>query len=144
MNNNWSGLVMDGSHENMNRLRQWKYFWKYDLLAIAAFITKEKINQLISDAGYHGDIGILSIDLDGNDYWILNVIDCVSPRILICEYNNIYGIEHAVSIPYDEKFFRTEAHYSNLYGALAAFGIGLKKTIIILWEATVLGIMLFC
>lgn len=123
MNNNWSGLVMDGSHENMNRLRQWKYFWKYDLSAVAAFITKENINQLISDAGYHGDIGILSIDLDGNDYWILNAINCVSPRILICEYNNIYGIEHAVSIPYDEKFFRTEAHYSNLYwgASLSAF-----------------------
>lgn len=123
MNNNWSGLVMDGSNENINHLKQWKYFWKYDLSAVAAFITKDNINQLILDAGYRGDIGILSIDLDGNDYWILNAIDCVSPRILICEYNSIYGKEQMVSIPYDEKFFRTEAHYSNLYwgASLAAF-----------------------
>lgn len=41
------------------------------------------------------DIGILSIDIDGNDYWVLNAIDCVRPRILICEYNNIFGGEGA-------------------------------------------------
>lgn len=123
INNNWSGLVIDGSSQNMKRLKNWKYFWKYDLTAVAAFITKENINQLIIDAGYSGDIGILSIDLDGNDYWILNTIDCVSPRILICEYNSIYGNEQMVSVPYDEKFFRTEAHYSNLYwgASLSAF-----------------------
>ena len=115
MNNNWTGFVMDGSEENINSLLNWQYFWKYDLLAKAVFITKDNINQLISDAGFSGDIGILSIDLDGNDYWVLNAIDCVQPRILICEYNSIYGSEEAVCVPYDETFYRTEKHYSNLY-----------------------------
>lgn len=123
MNNNWSGFVMDGSKENMNRLKNWKYMWKYDLLAVPAFITKENINELITNAGFSGDIGILSIDLDGNDYWILNTIDCVSPRILICEYNNIFGNDQMVCVPYDAEFVRTNAHYSNLYwgASLAAF-----------------------
>ena len=123
MNNNWTGFVMDGSEENIKRLKNWKYFWKYDLSAKAAFITKENINELITEAGYSGDIGILSVDLDGNDYWILNSITCVTPRILICEYNNIYGADKKVSIPYDEQFVRTKAHYSNLYwgGSIAAF-----------------------
>ncbi len=123
MNNNWSGLVMDGSEANMNRLKNWEYFWKYDLTAIPAFITKDNINQLITDAGLKGDIGILSIDLDGNDWWILNAIECVSPRILICEYNNIFGDRKKVTVPYDAKFFRTEKHYSNLYWgcSIAAF-----------------------
>ena len=123
MNNNWTGFVMDGSEENIKRLKNWKYFWKYDLSAKAAFITKENINELITEAGYSGDIGILSIDLDGNDYWILNSITCVEPRILICEYNNIYGADKKVSIPYNKQFIRTKAHYSNLYwgGSIAAF-----------------------
>lgn len=123
MNNNWSGLVMDGSEENMKRLNSWEYLWKYDLKTSAAFITKDNINQLISDAGFQGDIGILSIDLDGNDWWILNAIDCVSPRILICEYNNIFGDEKKVTVPYDAEFMRTEKHYSNLYWgcSIAAF-----------------------
>lgn len=123
MNNNWSGFVMDGSEDNMNQLNKWNYLWKYDLLATAAFITKDNINQLITDAGYNGDIGLLSIDLDGNDYWILNAINCVSPRILVCEYNSIYGQEEKVCVPYDKKFVRSKAHYSNLYwgASIAAF-----------------------
>lgn len=115
MNNNWSGLVMDGSKEHMDSLRKWEYFWKYDLQAVCAFITKENINQLITDAGFRGDVGILSIDLDGNDWWILNAINCVSPRILICEYNNIFGAKKKVTVPYDAAFVRTKKHYSNLY-----------------------------
>lgn len=123
MNNNWTGLVMDGSEENISRLNAWKYLWKYDLLTKAVFITKENINSTIVESGVgEGDIGLLSIDLDGNDYWILNAIDCVQPRIVICEYNNLFGLE-PVSVPYDETFVRTEKHYSNLYwgASLGAF-----------------------
>lgn len=115
MNNNWSGFVMDGSEDNIMQLQKWPNLWKYDLLSKAEFITKDNINQLLRDSGFQGDIGILSIDLDGNDYWILNTIDCVRSRILICEYNSIFGNEKAVSVPYDESFDRTKKHYSNLY-----------------------------
>jgi hypothetical protein len=73
------------------------------------------LSQLILEAGFSGDLGILSIDLDGNDYWILNTIDCVQPRILICEYNNVYGQDEMVSVPYAPEFVRTKKHYSNLY-----------------------------
>lgn len=123
MNNNWTGLVMDGSEANMKRLAGWEYLWKYDLTAVAAFITRDNINQLILDAGFQGDTGILSIDLDGNDWWILNAVTCVSPRILICEYNNIFGDEKKVTVPYDAEFVRSEKHYSNLYWgcSIAAF-----------------------
>ena len=123
MNDNWTGLVMDGSEANMRRLNSWEYLWKYDLTAVAAFITKDNINRLILDAGFEGDVGILSIDLDGNDWWILNAIECVTPRILICEYNNIFGEEKKVTVPYDAGFARTEKHYSNLYWgcSIAAF-----------------------
>lgn len=123
MNDNWSGLVMDGSKENIDHIKNAEWFWRYDLTAIDAFITKENINGLITGAGFEGDIGILSIDLDGNDWWILNSITCVSPRILICEYNNIFGAEQKVTVPYDAAFVRTKKHYSNLYWgcSIAAF-----------------------
>lgn len=123
MNNNWSGFVMDGNNKSIEKLKQWEDIWKYDLTARAAYITKDNINQLILDAGYSGDIGILSIDLDGVDYWILSAINCVSPRILICEYNNIFGAEKMVTVPYDETFDRTKAHYSWLYwgASISAF-----------------------
>ena len=115
MNNNWTGLVIDGSEENVQKIRQWDDYWKYDLRAVSRFITRDNINSIISENGIEGDIGILSVDIDGIDYWVLDSISCIRPRILICEYNNIFGADKKVTVPYDEKFFRTDKHFSNLY-----------------------------
>ena len=69
-------------------------------MTTALFITRDNINQLIADAGIAGDIGILSVDIDGNDYFVWDAINGISPRIVIAEYNAIYGPTAAVSVPY--------------------------------------------
>jgi hypothetical protein len=115
MKDNWSGLVMDGSPDNVSRITSAEYFWRYDLTAQAAFIDKDNINTLLRDGGISGEIGLLHIDLDGNDYWILDAIKGVNPIILILEYNSVFGGERAITVPYDAKFYRTAAHHSNLY-----------------------------
>jgi hypothetical protein len=70
---------------------------------------------LIENAGINGSIGILSIDIDGNDYWIWKAISVISPQIVIIEYNSSFGNQHAVTIPYQPDFSRGTAHYSHLY-----------------------------
>ncbi len=120
-NNNWSGFVMDGSTENIENLKKQDYFWKYDLKAKDVFITKENINDLLLEQNINPNVGLLHIDLDGNDYYIFNEINCLNPNILILEYNSLFGIEREISVPYREDFYRTKAHYSNLY-----FGASLK------------------
>lgn len=115
MNNNWQGLVIDGSERHISTIKAADYYWRFNLTGVAAFITRENINKLILGAGLQGDIGILSVDIDGNDYWVWEAIDVVSPRIVICEYNAVFGAVEAVVVPYDPKFNRTRAHYSNLY-----------------------------
>ena len=62
-----------------------------------------------------GDVGILSVDVDGNDYWIWQSIECISPRIVIAEYNSVFGPKARVSVPYDPGFVRVEKHKSKLY-----------------------------
>lgn len=120
-NRNWKGLVMDGSEANMAALRQTTAHWMFDLTAKTAFITAENINTLITEAGFGGDLGILSIDLDGNDYWIWQAINCVNPAIIMCEYNPIFGDTAAVSVPYDLAFSRFKPHHSGLcFGASIA------------------------
>ena len=114
-NDNWSGMIMDGSLVNMDYVKKNEIYWRYDLFAKEAFITKDNINDLLMMSNFDSDLGLLSIDIDGNDYWILNEIKCMNPRILICEYNSVYGNKELVTIPYDANFYRTEAHYSNLY-----------------------------
>ena len=65
--------------------------------------------------GFTGEIGLLSIDIDGNDYWIWKSIEVVQPVIVVIEYNSVFGLDNAITIPYKKDFFRTDAHYSNLY-----------------------------
>ena len=123
MNNNWAGLVIDGSEENIHFIKTDFIYWKYDLVAVNSFITKDNINKLISDYTTCEDIGLLSVDIDGNDYWIWEAIEAVKPRIVVCEYNSAFGSREKVSVPYSPDFTRTKAHYSNLYfgASLAAF-----------------------
>ena len=115
MKDNWSGFVIDGSPKSIARLKSSYFYWQYDLRALCSFITRENINQLLAQSDFADDLGILSIDLDGNDYHVLESISSFSPRILICEYNAVFGSERKVTVPYRPDFHRTEAHHSNLY-----------------------------
>lgn len=114
-NNNWEGLVIDESASNINYIKNDFIYWKHDITAIQSFITKDNINGLIRSRFSEKDIGLLSIDVDGNDYWIWDAIDTIQPRIIVCEYNSWFGDEMKLTIPYKSNFSRTDAHYSNLY-----------------------------
>jgi len=126
INNNWSGYVIDGGKDNIEYIKKDSVFWAFDIHAKCAFITKDNINKLLSEfikKGYDPEIGILSIDIDGNDLWVWKEINVVSPIIVIVEYNAVLGIEKAWSIPYKEDFYRHDAHDSFQYwgASLKAF-----------------------
>lgn len=121
MNSNWKGLVIDGSKENINYIKNDNIYWKYDLTAVCAFVDKKNINKTFLENNFSGEIGLLSIDIDGNDYWVWEAIEVVSPVLVIIEYNSVFGNTDAITVPYEPKFVRTKAHYSNLY-----FGASLK------------------
>ena len=122
-NDNWSGLVMDGSQENIEAIKRDPLYWRYDLSARQAFVTKENIDELLVSTGFSEQIDLLSIDIDGNDYWVWNSMTVASPRIVIVEYNSIFGPTKRCTIPYRPDFRRNEAHHSNLYygASVAAF-----------------------
>jgi hypothetical protein len=124
---NWRGLVLDGSEAHVKTIKADDLSWRYELDARCAFVTRDNINALIGDAGFRGDIGLLSVDIDGNDYWVWEAIDVVSPRIVVAEYNSLWGPRAAVTVPYDAAFVRGQKHHSNLYygasiAALARLG----------------------
>jgi hypothetical protein len=115
VNNNWRGLIIDGSSAAIDFIRNDRIYWMHDLTAVHAFITRDNINQLISSNGIQGETGLLTVDIDGNDYWVWEAITCIDPIIVICEYNSLFGPTAKVSIPYKPDFIRTHAHFSNLY-----------------------------
>ncbi|WP_309711351.1 hypothetical protein [Armatimonas sp.] len=123
----WAGLVLDGSEENIAALRSRRTYERNDLQAEAAFITRENINALLTQYGATGELGVLSIDIDGNDYWVWEALEAVTADIVILEYNFRFGPDAAVVVPYDPSFVKHEAHPTALYygaslGALTQLG----------------------
>jgi hypothetical protein len=87
--NGWRGLWIDGNEKNIIKLKE--HFSEpvstKQLTAVNAFITVDNINDLIKENGFEGEIDLLSIDIDGNDYWIWQAIKCIQPRVVVIEYN---------------------------------------------------------
>lgn len=132
LNNQWAGLVIDGDPANIARLKADPIFWNSDLRAEATFITRENINEVLRGTGFVGDIGLLSVDVDGNDYWIFDAIAEARPAIAIVEYNHRFGPTRSVTIAYDPNYVRRRTdwtwHFSGaslsaLVGAAARKGL---------------------
>lgn len=115
VNDNWSGLIVEGDSEQIERIRRRELRWLYDLAVEPTFVTRDNINGILRRHGMTGSIGLLSIDIDGVDYWIWDAIDTISPAIVVMEYNYRFGPEAAVTVPYDPQFDRRAAHHSLLY-----------------------------
>ena len=116
-NDNWSGLIIDSSKKNINYIKKQNYYWRHDIKAVCEFLGPNNINKIIEENHFNGNIGLLSIDIDGNDYWLLKAIDSISPDIIIMEYNANFGSEKSLSIKFDEKFQRGTSGINKLiYG----------------------------
>ena len=124
VNNGWRGLIVDGGEAHQKFVyEQSTLGWRYGIDARRAFVSPDTINGLFREAGFVGDIGLLSIDVDGIDYWMWRAIEVVSPRIVVVEFNSTFGADHAITVPYDPDFDYVTAHYSYLYfgASLPAF-----------------------
>ncbi|BDB64969.1 hypothetical protein T36_1431 [Helicobacter cinaedi] len=124
---NFMGLIMDGNAKHIESIKQDELYWKHDIEAQCAFITRENINALIKqwlDSRKLDNIALLSIDIDGVDYFVWEAIECVKPAIVVVEYNAIFGENLSVSVPYRADFERFLAHHSGLY-----FGASIKALI---------------
>jgi hypothetical protein len=115
----WTGLLVDGGDELVTRGRRFyednaeTWYWPPTLLQ--SWVTRDNVNALVHDAGFSGDVDVLTIDLDGVDYWIWEALDCVRSRIVIVEYNAGWGPEEAMTVPYSDSF--AWEHGSQYFGA---------------------------
>jgi hypothetical protein len=123
MNDDWSGLVLDGSAGNVAAIRGSEYFWRHDLEARAVFVDKDNVDALLGGWAAGRPVDLLHIDVDGNDWWLWQAVTSIAPTIVIVEYNSVFGPERAITVPYDPAFVRWQKHPSGLYfgASLAAF-----------------------
>lgn len=109
----WTGLFIDANPKAIERGR---YFFKKHgnkkvktPVFLESLITRENINELILSGGLKGEIGLMSIDIDGNDYWVWEAINEISPQVVIIETHNEFGLNDIV-VPYDASYVYPGKH----------------------------------
>jgi len=128
----WKALLIEGDKKNVLAARS--YYKKKNItnkpLIVHSFVTKDNINSLILKNGFEKEIDLLSIDIDGNDYWVWEAITAASPRVVVIEYNSFFGPDRSITVTYDHLFERFKKHRSGkYYGASlrALQKLGLEK-----------------
>lgn len=108
INHGWYGLLVDGNPVNIRHADAF-YFSHvatrgFPPKVVYSWITRENVNDILVSHGFEGEVDLLTIDVDGMDYWIWKAISAVSPRVVVVEYNTSLGPKLCVSVPYDPKF----------------------------------------
>lgn len=134
VNHGWEGLLFDGKPRNVRTGIQ---FYK-EIIRIPrprpifrrTWITRDNINDLIQKENFTGEIDLLSLDIDGNDYWVWEALSCVQPRVVILEYASAFGPNRSIAQRYREDYvWRPKQQRISCCGAsLGAFvKLGQKK-----------------
>lgn len=111
VNQGFTGLLIDGSKDNIDQCRE---FYGASIetklfppTLLNTFVTAENINELVVKHGLSGSIDLLSLDIDGIDYWIWKALDAVDPRVVVVEYQDMMGPDRAWTVPYRPDFDMT-------------------------------------
>lgn len=108
LNHGWTGILCDGDVVNVQCAR--RFFRRcratkvWPPKVVCHWLSAENVNEFLIQAGAPGEPDLLSIDIDGNDYWLWKAIDVITPRVVVIEFNHLWGADRSVTIPYDPKF----------------------------------------
>ena len=106
----YSGLLIDGDERTIAIARR---ALPSSVEAMTRFLTLDSLS-IVEEKYPVGSLGILSVDVDGNDYWFLERLIHLRPSIISVEYNASFGKRHIV-IPYDPEFIRANYHHTGWY-----------------------------
>jgi len=108
---NWSGVFIDA---NKNQLSIGKRFYKSNSKVnfVETFVAPDTIDELLSTLCKGEEVGLLSIDIDGNDYWIWKAIETIRPAIVVIEAKVEYGIQDLI-VPYNTENYRSNNEMYN-------------------------------
>jgi len=115
----WASLLLDGDPRGASDV-------------VKAWITAENINELFREHKVPEQIDLLSIDIDGNDLWVWQAIECRS-RVTVVEFNAFHAPHQSLTIPYDPEHVWDGTNY---HGAslLALERLALIKKQQLVWQ----------
>lgn len=123
----WRGLWIEGSEKKAAAAhKQFASEIKSGRLAIEqSFVSVSNVEAILNRHPSHREVDLLSIDLDGNDYYVLEAIESVSPRVIVAEYNAKFPADVSWVMEYNERHRYDSTDYFG--GSLKAFELLLAK-----------------
>jgi SAM-dependent methyltransferase len=98
----WGGLFIeadDDAHASLKR----KYAANPRVTTVHAAVTPENVESVFEQAGVPAEPDLLSIDIDGGDYWVWDQVRRYRPRVVVIEYNAALAPGQAVVQPSDHR-----------------------------------------
>lgn len=133
VNHAWKALLFDGDDELVQK--GVRFYRSHPNTAILppvfkqAWITKDNVNSLIKNNGFSGEVDLLTIDVDGNDWWLWHELEVINPRLIAVEFNCVPELEHALVMPYKADFYKGQpGTVPFAYGATLPAFVSLAKT----------------
>jgi glycosyltransferase involved in cell wall biosynthesis len=117
----WSGLFIEADPERFRALSK-KYEAAERITTIEAVVNPNNVEELFERAGVPAEPDILSIDVDGADYWIWQAIESYRPRVVVIEYNSLLDAHRALVQPADAGPWDGTDYFGASIGAIALLG----------------------
>ena len=126
--NSCKGMVIDRNKNLKKKVSKVVKLWRGDLTIIEEEVTSKNILDIINKNNFDKNLDLLSLDIDGNDYWVLKALPEKFSKIAVLEYNALFGPNLEITTPNTKNFDRAKYHYSHLcYGASLKAHIKLMK-----------------
>jgi hypothetical protein len=115
LNHGWWGYLFDGNENNVRDGRRFfansQDTFLHPPTFTHAWITAENVNEQLVSAGVQGPVDLLSLDIDGMDYWVWKAIEVIQPTVLVCETHNVVPPGLSLTVPYDPAFVNDSEDY---------------------------------
>ncbi len=101
--NNWNGKLIDFNQDECFALKSLlkHYFPNTNAKILAKGVNKENVNDIVYSNTDGKIIDFFSLDIDGNDYWVLKDLDLKKINVICCEYNKWLDKDEKKTIPYN-------------------------------------------
>jgi hypothetical protein len=108
LSKSYQGLLIDSDTSTVKLARS---ILPKNIEVRESFLTLDNISFI---ATHFPSLGVLSVDVDGNDYWFLEHLLYAKPEVIVVEYNASFGLE-SITVPYDTSFDRHQKHPTGWY-----------------------------
>ncbi len=118
----WAGCFIEPDPAGYADLER-KYRPVERVETLQAAVTAENVEELFGRAGVPDEPGVVSIDVDGNDYWLWKALERYRPQVVVIEYNSSLDPHRQLVQPYDPEWRNSgKDFFGASLGALRALG----------------------